>query len=73
MNSADYLLGLIDDPVGRRDLATDEAETLRLWEALDSSQRRLVLDTMRMLLRSSTPHVVGGEEEGDSGAGMDGG
>lgn len=60
--SADYLLGIIDDPAGRRDLATDELEALRLWEALDGSQRRLVLDTMRMLLRASTPHIVGGEE-----------
>ena len=60
--SADYLLGLVDDPAGRRDLAADELETLRLWEALDGSQRRLVLDTMRMLLRASTPHIVGGEE-----------
>lgn len=60
--SADYLLGLVDDPAGRRDLAANELETLRLWEALDGSQRRLVLDTMRMLLRASTPHIIGGEE-----------
>lgn len=61
--SADYLLGLVDDPAGRRDLAADELEALRLWEALDGSQRRLVLDTMRMLLRASTPHIIGGEED----------
>lgn len=66
--SADYLLGIIDDPAGRRDLAADELETLRLWEALDGSQRRLVLDTMRMLLRASTPHIIGGEE-GEGGEG----
>lgn len=66
--SSDYLLGIIDDPAGRRDLAADELETLRLWEALDGSQRRLVLDTMRMLLRASTPHIVG-EEEGEGGEG----
>lgn len=61
--SADYLLGIIDDPAGRRDLATDELEALRLWEALDPDQRRLVLDTMKALQRAATPRIVGGEED----------
>ena len=61
--STDYLLGLVDDPAGRRDLETEELEALRLWEALDSGQRRLVLDTMKALQKAATPHVVGGEED----------
>lgn len=61
--SADYLLGLVDDPAGRRDLATDELEALRLWEALDPDRRRLVLDTMKALQRAATPRIVGGEED----------
>lgn len=61
--SADYLLGIIDDPAGRRGLAPDELEALRLWEALDNGQRRLVVDTMKALQKAATPHVVGGEED----------
>lgn len=60
--SADYLLGIIDDPAGRRGLAADELEALRLWEALDDGQRRLVVDTMKALQKAATPRIVGEED-----------
>lgn len=61
--SADYLLGLVDDPAGRRDLSPELQEIARIWAELDSDQRRLVLDTMKMLVKVRTPHVIGGEEK----------
>lgn len=60
--SADYLLGLIDDPAGRRDLAPELQEIARIWAELDGDQRRLVLDTMKMLVKVRTPHIIGGDE-----------
>ncbi|GIK73836.1 MAG: hypothetical protein BroJett021_28240 [Chloroflexota bacterium] len=61
--SADYLLGLVDDPAGRRDLSPELQEIARIWAELDNDQRRLVLDTMKMLVKVRTPHVIGGEEK----------
>jgi len=40
-------------------------EIRQLWDELDDEQRRLVLDTMRMLAKASTPHIIGGEEDKD--------
>lgn len=64
--SADYLLGLVDDPAGRRDLSPELQEIARIWAELDAEQRRLVLDTMKMLIKARTPHIIGGEEEGEN-------
>lgn len=64
--SADYLLGIVDDPEGRRGLSPEVLEVLSVWGSLDSNQRRLVMDTMRMLARVTTPHIIGGEEDNES-------
>lgn len=64
--SADYLLGIVDDPEGRRGLSPEVLEVLSVWGSLDSNQRRLVMDTMRMLARVTTPHIIGGEEDDES-------
>lgn len=64
--SADYLLGIVDDPEGRRGLSPEVLEILRIWGALDAGQRRLVMDTMKMLARVRTPHIIGGEEDAES-------
>lgn len=61
--SADYLLGLVDDPEGRRGLSPELLELSLLWGSLDDGQRRLVVDTMKMLARASTPRIIGGEED----------
>lgn len=61
--SADYLLGLVDDPEGRRGLSPELLELSLLWGSLDDGQRRLVMDTMKMLARVRTPHIIGDEED----------
>ena len=57
--SADYLLGLIDDPGGRRELAIDEQQLLSIWRNLDEEQRQYVLDTLAKLQRWSQPRIIG--------------
>lgn len=61
--SADYLLGIVDDPEGRRELSPEVLEILRFWRMLDADQRRLVMDTMKMFARVRTPHIIRGKEE----------
>jgi len=63
--SADYLLGLNDSPPPTAADQPLHTEIRQLWDELDDEQRRLVLDTMRMLAKVRTPHIIGGEEEED--------
>lgn len=63
--SADYLLGLNDSPPPTAEDQPLHTEIRQLWDELDDEQRRLVLDTMRMLAKVRTPHIIGGEEEED--------
>ena len=45
--SVDYLLGLVDDPVGRRGVSDAEQRLLVAWQALTANQQRILLELLR--------------------------
>ncbi len=77
--SADYLLGILDDPAGHRDLVPDERVLLKLWRDLPTEQQTVlvqllkdgtaasaVLNTVQTLANYNAkfePRVFGGEGE----------
>lgn len=61
--SADYLLGLVDDPGGRRELAADEQQLLAIWRDLSADQRAFVLETVTKLQQWSQPRIIGSDND----------
>lgn len=77
--SADYLLGLVDNPAGQQGLAPDEEILLTAWQGLHAEQRAVLLEllqdgtSLEMLLdavralgalnRRMAPRIIGGMPE----------